>query len=232
MGIEIYARVDWYRNGLLSAWLPLKQATNLASAAGVSAVQLAQHFNASVTGSGVTASQGRVVHKTQGLNALGYDGSAPGGGQIAVGALSDSYNKLGTAYSVHAADGVAAGDLPGAGNPDGHITPVQVIQDASGVLQSKTDEGRGMLEIVHDLVPAARLAFATANNTQANFANNILALAAPVGTTTSAGKAGAGCNVICDDVGYFAEPMFSDGVIAQAIETVNAQGVSYFPARE
>ena len=50
-----------------------------------------------------------------------------------------------------------------------------------------------MLEIVHDLAPGAQLCFATADPDEAQFAQNILDLAA------------AGCNVIVDDVIYLDE---------------------------
>ncbi len=50
-----------------------------------------------------------------------------------------------------------------------------------------------MMEIIHDLAPGAKLYFATANSTQATFAANIRALR------------DAGCTIIVDDVGYFAE---------------------------
>jgi hypothetical protein len=36
--------------------------------------------------------------------------------------------------------------------------------------------------------------------------------------------------VIADDVGYFDEPFFQDGIVAQAINAVEAQGVAYFSA--
>ncbi len=37
-------------------------------------------------------------------------------------------------------------------------------------------------------------------------------------------------NIIVDDVGYSDEPMFQDGLISQAIDTVVADGVTYFSA--
>ncbi|MDO8587872.1 MAG: S8 family serine peptidase [Armatimonadota bacterium] len=101
----------------------------------------------------------------------------------------------------------SSGDLPGA---------VTVLSGQSG--NPGSSEGTAMLEIVYDLAPGAELYFATANGGEANFANNVLALQS------------AGCNVIVDDVGYFAEPVFQDGIIAQAVETVCAAGARYFSA--
>ena len=75
-----------------------------------------------------------------------------------------------------------------------------------------------MLEIVHDVAPGAPLAFATANLGMASFAANIRALRH------------AGAKVIVDDIFYFAEPMFQDGVVAQAVNDVVGPGVSYFSA--
>ena len=83
--------------------------------------------------------------------------------------------------------------------------------------QAGTGDGEGlaMCEIVHDLAPGARIGFATSSTGEAQMASNILALAA------------AGCNIICDDEAYDDESPFQDGVIAQAVQTVTAQGVLY-----
>ena len=124
------------------------------------------------------------------------------GAGVQVGALSDSFNCLGG----------AAGDVM-----SGDLTAVLVIQEDPGC-GSGTDEGRAILQIVHDVAPGASLAFATAEGGQANFANNILALRSN------------GARVIVDDEFYFAEPMFQDGIIAQAVDTVVAQGAAYFSA--
>jgi hypothetical protein len=71
---------------------------------------------------------------------------------------------------------------------------------------------------VHDVAPDANLAFHTAVEGEADFASGIQALAA------------AGAQVIADDVIYFDEPYFQDGLVAQAVDSANAGGVAYFAA--
>ena len=78
------------------------------------------------------------------------------------------------------------------------------------------DEGTAMMEIIQDLVPDAQLIFATANTGDTAMAANIVALK------------NAGCSIIVDDVNYFNESPFQDGVISQAVNTVSAAGVMYF----
>ncbi len=99
----------------------------------------------------------------------------------------------------------ASGDLPAG---------VTVLSNQSGVPGSS--EGTAMLEIVYDLAPGAQLFFATANGGLAQFAQNILDLRA------------AGCDVIVDDVAYFAEGVFQDDIISQAVNAVTANGALYF----
>ena len=74
-----------------------------------------------------------------------------------------------------------------------------------------------MLEIVHDLAPGAKLYFATAVDSDASFATNILTL-----------KNTYGCDIIVDDVTYPNEAAFQDGVIAKAVNTVKAAGALFF----
>ncbi|MDY0746017.1 S8 family serine peptidase [Paucibacter sp. R3-3] len=217
LGSTVVARLDWYRQGALSLWVPVSQVATLGGTRGVSSVQLSLKPRHRV---GKVTSQGAFVHKTENLNASGYSGAG-----ITVGALSDSFDKLkttGTGTSsaplyanVKYAQDQLSGDLPGPNNPFGRTTPVNVLKDytsSTGV----EDEGRGMLQIVHDLVPDAKLAFYTADVSEVDFAAGIVALQA------------AGAQVIVDDVGYYDEPMFSDGPVGKAVDKVNALGVSYF----
>jgi hypothetical protein len=154
---------------------------------------------------GTVNSQGDRTHRADDARA----GFGVSGAGIRIGVLSDSYNALGTA----AAD-ISSGNLPGPGNPLGHLTPVTVVQDFAGA----TDEGRAMLQIVHDLAPDAQLFFATADVSEAGFASNIVALR----------NAPYNCDIIIDDVFYFDEPVFQDGIVAQAVNTVTAAGALYF----
>lgn len=99
----------------------------------------------------------------------------------------------------------ASGDLPAG---------VTVLAGQSG--NPGTSEGTALLEIIHDMAPGAELFFATGSGGQGQMAQNILDLAA------------AGCDVIVDDVLYLAEAVFQDGIVAQAVEEVVADGVTYF----
>ncbi|MCS4198615.1 S8 family serine peptidase [Salinibacter ruber] len=130
-------------------------------------------------------------------------------------ALSDSYNQDNSALTT-ASDDIQSGDLPGAGNPIGRTAPVDVLEDYNGSDPEPTDEGRAMLQLIHDIAPGARLGFHTAFGGLAGFAQGIRDLA------------NAGCTVIVDDVGYSVEPFYQDGPVANAVDDVVARGIPYF----
>jgi hypothetical protein len=131
------------------------------------------------------------------------------GAGVKVGILSDSINQVVGPGSL---TGIAASQAVGALPPSG----VQVLKDFTG--SGATDEGRAMAEIVYAVAPGAGLAFYTGFNSPQDFANGINALA------------GAGAKVITDDIGYADSPMFNDGIIAQAVDSVVANGVFYTSA--
>lgn len=152
---------------------------------------------------GSVTSQGDKAQFSDKVKKMGVNGFT-----TKVGVLSDSYNNLGGEGS-----GVASGDLPGVGNPNGFETPVEILLDLSS---GGSDEGRAMAEIVHDVAPGAEIAFHTAFLGQPAFAQGIINLA------------NNGCDVIVDDIGYFTAPFFQDGIVAQAADIVSNAGIPYY----
>jgi hypothetical protein len=194
-GVTVLDHSSTYRHGIIAAYAPLGQLASLAKQAGIRALTMEHRPETRV---GSVTSEGTVVLQTNKVNKLGFRGEG-----ITIGALSDSFNtaQFNTASppATTAAQDVQTGDLP----------VVNVIQDLGGPAQPGTDEGRAMLQVVYDCAPKSNLAFATAFVSEVGFANNIVNL-----------RVQANCDVICDDVTYFDEPVFSDGILAQAVNTV------------
>lgn len=186
---------------VVSGWLPLgliRRAAQLSSLRALSA-------SIPMTNAGTVDSQGDIAQRSD----VARSTSGATGNGVMVGVLSDSYDHQGG----EAAD-IASGDLP---------ANVLVLDDSANCgdvifPEPCPDEGRGMAQIVYDVAPGAALAFHTAFNGFASFANGIVELA------------DAGAQVIVDDVIYLGEPMFMDGVIAQAVDQVKDMEVSYFSA--
>jgi hypothetical protein len=157
---------------------------------------------------GLTQSQGdRSIGADLVRNGYNLDGTG-----VKIGVISDSYN---TISGNPANDDVLNGDLPGVGNPNGNLTPVQMRGELPRL---GTDEGRAMLQIVHDLAPKSELAFRTGFISAGDFSEAILDLYRQ------------NCKVIVDDVTYITESFFKDGRVARAVDYVKSQGVSYFTA--
>jgi hypothetical protein len=122
------------------------------------------------------------------------------GAGVMVGVMSDSFNNQG---------GAAQDEMDGALPPAANVL---VLKDYPS---GGTDEGRAMMQVVHDIAPGSNLAFYSATISEQDFANGIIALA------------NAGCKVICDDYAWPDEPFFETGVVANAIQQVEEQGVIF-----
>ena len=211
-GTRVTAVNEQYRAGVIEAYVPEGKLVQLATTAGITSVVSS---SPAVYDIGNATTQGVVQHRVDQI-ANRFDGTG-----ITIGVMSDSYDTRANALT-HAADDVKSGDLPGAGNPFGNTMPVLVLED----FPARTDEGRAMLQIVHDMAPKARLGFATANTGEVGFADNIRSLAGLPGASHAV--PGFKADVIVDDIIYLAEPFFQDGIVAQAVDDVASHGVAYF----
>lgn len=220
-----------FRNDV-GGWLPVKQIQAAAALSQILSMRAAMSRTR-----GVVATQGDYA---QGSSTLRSDNTSLTGAGIMVGVLSDSFD----CYAAYAASG---GAVPVSG-PEGYayngFTADYASDASTGALPSSvdvleeapclqyqyydsdnqplelpfTDEGRAMLQIIHAVAPDAKLAFYSSAGSEADFAAGIEALR------------NAGAEVIADDVGYFDEPFFQDGLIAQAVDTVEGDGAAYFSA--
>ncbi len=185
---------------LVTGYLPIQSISDLlngrASLQGFSTmtpVWAPLHWAGSVTSQGDSIIQADTFRATTGLDGTG----------TTVGVLSDSVSQVGQGV----AGSQATGDLP---------ANVTVLQDGN---PGNTDEGRAMLEVIHDVAPGAGLAFSTSDGGPQAMAQGILNLAHQAGAT-----------VIVDDTAYPDEPFFNHGVISQAVNQVANQQVTYVTA--
>ncbi len=207
---EVSAVDESYRAGVIEAFVSLDDIAALAADPRVSSIILAIRPILDV---GTATTQGVVQHRV--------DQVTQNGTGITVGAMSDSYARSNNAIT--AAVDVSTGDLPGPGNPAGNTLPVVVLDDP---IAGATDEGRAMMQIIHDIAPKSKIGFATGATGQVSFADNIRSLAGlPSGSHT---VPGFNANVIVDDLYYPDSPMFGTSLAGKAVDQVAALGVSYF----
>lgn len=185
------------RGGVLTVSLPPERAAEAARGAGVHSISLIHRPWKRV---GRATSQGVNAISSPAVNARGYTGRG-----ITVGVLSDSFDLV----SPHAATDILNDDLPGPRNPAGRTKPVNVVREGDRTDSFNEDEGRALLQIIHDVAPDAALAFSSIGSSQTTFASAIFSL-----------RNLAACDVLVDDIAFPDEPFFSDGVISQAVDEV------------
>ena len=203
LGGTLLNSVPKYR--AIRARLPLSALEPLARLEAVQFIRPAdQPITHQVLTNKVDTTEGDVAHQA---NLARQTYSVDGTG-IGIGVISDGVDTLAAQQ--------ATGDVPARVT----VLPGQAggsFNLACGGRSSGT-EGTAILEIVHDLAPGAELFFADGGGGSAQMAQNIEDLCA------------AGADVIVDDIGYLLAPAFQDGVIAQAVSAVVANGCYYFSA--
>ena len=216
-GAVIVAENPEYRHGTLAAYVPAGAATKIAAVNGISAVKLIHKARTNV---GAVTSEGAALLHADQVNASGVTGQG-----ITIGIVSDSFNNTSTSATT-ASDDVKTGDLPNTGVADGR-PGLKFLSDGAGDLNNDLDEGRAIAQIAYDLAPGISMCFITGEFGETSFAANIRRL-----RTDSSCAA----DIIVDDLGYYEEPWFSDGEIAQAVNdvvtgsTLAGKKVTYFSA--
>jgi hypothetical protein len=139
---------------------------------------------------------------------LARQGYAITGEGVKLGVFSDSYDMKAPGQAVL---DTLSNDLP---------NDVQVVLDYP---TRASDEGRAMLQIIHDIAPKAKLAFRTGTLSPGDFALGIQEL-------SDSSLPGGKCNILVDDITWPTEPFFRDGRVAQAVNLAKTKGVTYFSA--
>ena len=186
---------------LITLFFPISDLQELNRRADI--INHARQVSPGLTNTGLINSQGDMAQRSN-IARLGWDKSGEG---VKIGVISDSYasNESGKDTDID------NDDLPGTENS------VVVVQDYP--FGGASDEGRAMLQIVHDVAPGAQLFFRTGFISEGNMAAGIRELTDDFG-----------CDIIVDDVQYLTEPFFRDGIIAKSIDDAASKGVDYFSA--
>jgi hypothetical protein len=166
---------------------------------------------------------------SQGVEAMNVDEARNlfdvNGEGITIGVISDSFDRNLTT-EISASDDILSGDLPGEWNPNGFSEPVNVLDDSfdnstldlENLSGGATDEGRGMLQLIHDVAPGAELIFNTGGN------HGDEGIADAINNLTD-----AGADIIVDDLRGITAPFFQDSLSSQAIDDA-ATGFGFIQA--
>ena len=139
---------------------------------------------------------------------FGFDGT---GTKVCV--LSTTFDCAGVdiTRNTNATQDILLGDLP----PLDRMDIIRDIgpDDPPFASPACNDEGRAMMQLIHDIAPGADLGFDTALLGLSAFADSIVEMV------------NRDCDIIVDDIIYFAETMYQDDLVAQAdrLDTLSPQ---------
>lgn len=185
---------------IISGQTSIRRLEELDTLEDINEIRLSKIITSQIKSQGNVITQGDIATKSViARSAFGVDGRS-----ITVGVISDSYNCLGGA-----AQDQSTQDLP---------PRIIIIADALDCT-GKTDEGRALMQIVHDIAPAAKLLFHSGDNGNATTANAILKMVSDY-------KA----DIIIDDFKAITANFFQEDAVTQAVQKAVKAGVVYITA--
>ena len=205
---------------VIDVYFPISSLTDLNDYANI--INFARPLYPSYTNAGAVISQGdgaqtsNVVRESFRLVNSNGDIVPVDGAGIKVGVLSNSYDREIIGESIASLD-VSNGELP---------LGVEVLRDN---LFKSSDEGRAMLQIIHDVAPGAALAFHTATASPRQFEVGFKALAGLDESNALINPdLGLKSNIIVDDITFITEPFFGEGRISSSINALTSFGGLHF----
>ena len=190
---EVEIEIDNKNLAVIQGWVPFDRLEEIATLSFIKKITLP---NYGIPRVGSVTTEGDSILMADKLRQLGLDGSG-----VKVGVISDGANDF--------IDAQNSGDLPDI-TMFGTCTP-RPFDGPVCDPGATCNEGTAILEIIHDIAPGAQLAVA-AGGTSLQFIQRVDELVNDFGA-----------DVVVDDLGYFAEPYFADGLIAQAVADVTEQ---------
>lgn len=195
LGLHSYA----VNGRFISGFLPVSALYKLDNLDSLNEIKPSLNSTSSVS-QGLIVSQGDKAQQSD----LARQNYNVNGKNIKIGVISDSFNCLNGEK-----EDKKTKDLPKITN---------IIEDAIDC-RGTTDEGRALMQIVHDIAPGAQLLFFSSSNGLAKTANGILDMAFKHNV-----------DIIIDDYKSLSASFFQEDPLSQAVKRVVKAGVTYITA--
>ncbi|MGI9335410.1 MAG: hypothetical protein ACR2RL_19865 [Gammaproteobacteria bacterium] len=179
------------KNAVVQAWVPFDRLDEIAELPLVTRIAPPSYR---FTRAGSVTTEGDVILRADSVRGLGVDGSG-----VRVGIISNGFAGRATAQ--------ATGDLPAGVTGFGSCTPAPANLAACRGADA-CNEGTAIAEIIHDIAPGADLAIAAVGTT-VEFVQRLDELVNDFGA-----------DIIIDDLGFFGQPFFEYGSVAQAVAAI------------
>ena len=206
IGVEVDFVYDSPDSSIVFGWLPTSAIGTAASVPGLISLRASEF--AETNSAGQAENQWEAVTLADQIKRAmpGVDGSG-----IKIGIISDSVNQVGGGLS-DSQGSCKKTDPADCDLPSDHRVPAP-IKDGNA---SHADEGRAMMELIHDIAPQSELLFHTGMS-KSDFLRALNEFKSQ------------GVSIVVNDLVYFSQPTYQDGEVAQEIENLLlTDGILFF----